>query len=285
MRQIMGLVWVVTVWCLAQDRISGRASAFQPSNEITLAEQALQAALRDGLRAQALTLVSPGFFRVDSNGALNNPSEFLSRIEPGAVWGTERTLHVNEYDDAAVVLGVSESTGRRFRFLRIWLRTGDGWRLLAFQVTPIDSSQPTNDAGRAPRQAKTENDFIVSTTARTPVERELVESFRGLQRAERNADSAGFAARTADDFQVVGFTGDVRTKAQRVEDIRRQSSDTSFPTVSEVDVQVIGAAAVMRALQEPTGGRPAFRWTRLWVRVNDQWRQVINQQTALTELR
>lgn len=268
--RLIAIICILPALCLAQ------------GEDVKAADRRFQAAVSQGSGVQASAAMHPSFYYVGDSGTFHYSSSFLRQVAARVARAIEQPGQVRVHGDAAAVFGESATDGRQSRFLRIWLKARGEWKLIAFQVTPLPSDQPSSGARPPNRQARSATDFIIDTAVRSDAEGELVDVFRTLQRAERSGDWAAFSAMTTDGFQVVSFNGDVRTKAQRIEEIRRQRPDTLYPAVDELKVRVFGSIAVMSARQHPViGAFPSFRWSRLWVKDGSQWRQAINQQTAV----
>jgi hypothetical protein len=258
-----------------------------PAANASKADQAFAQAVAARETGRVAPWLHDDFSWIDTAGTRRDRAGLLSDLHRAGGLGVEARVQVLAYDDAAVAFGDMRVASDSERFARIWVRTpSGGWRLLAYQVTRVASPSPVfRERGpTSVHSGRNATNFIVASSASTAREREIVDAFRAVQRAEHSADAAAYAALTADEFHVVGVLGQVGTKAGRFEAIRTQTASTPFPVVTDVRVRVFGDAAVMTATQEPVRGRP-LRFTRLWIRRDGRWQQVVNQQTAVAQLR
>lgn len=250
--------------------------------DLTEAEQAFEHAARNRLTETLARLLHQDYIWIDADGAQQTSARFLRHVKESADIDIDSNVRTRSYGATAIAFGETRDGPYAQRFTRIWVRTSAGWRLFAYQKTSItpspSSSQPQERRPDSP--SRDETNFIVNTTARTRAEREVVDAVRAINRAEHAPDWSAWAALTVDEFQVVNVRGHVDLKADRVNTIRQQLQSTAFPIVRDLRVRVFGNAAVMTAIQEPASARP-FRFTRLWVKTESGWRQVINQQTAI----
>jgi len=115
--------------------------------------------------------------------------------------------------------------------------------------------------------------------------RQMIEKYRTalLQR-----DIAALEKIWADDYIFVNASGEVRTKAQRIENLK--SGVTAFESINEkenITVRVYQNSAVATSRVtikgkysgQPIGGQ--YRSTHVWVKGPEGWQLVANQLTAL----
>jgi len=226
-------------------------------------------------------MLHPDFFWIDADGAQQSSARFLRHLKESADIDIDSNLQTRSYDTTAIVLGETRNGPYAQRFSRIWVRTNAGWRILAYQktfVTPGPGSSPPQERPLG-SPSRNETNFIVNTMGGGRVEREVVDALRAINRAEHAPDGSAWAALTADEFQLINVFGHVDQKADRVKTIQEAHS-TPFPVVRDLRVRVFGDAAVMTAIQEPASAGP-FRFTRLWLKTQSGWKQVINHQTAI----
>ena len=253
--------------------------------DLAQAEEAFEHAARNRQTETLARLVHQDFFWIDADGTQQTSGGFLRHIKESADIDVDSNVQTRSYGATAIAFGETRDSPYAQRFTRIWVRTSAGWRLFAYQKTSIvpnqNASQP--QANPAASTSRDETNFIVNTTARTSAEREVVDALRGVQRAEHAPDWSGWAALTVDEFQVVNVRGHVDLKANRIKTIRQQAQSTPFPIVRDLRIRMFGNTAVMTAIQEPALASP-FKFTRLWVKTNGGWKQVINHQTPTITL-
>jgi ketosteroid isomerase-like protein len=123
-------------------------------------------------------------------------------------------------------------------------------------------------------------------TREEAVIREVLEQERHIKDAMVHSD-ATFAERClADDYVAIGPLGNVTTKSEAV--AARKNSQLHYESVdfSEVAVRVYGEMAIVTARAEVKGtdlGQDfsgPYRFTRVWVKHNGEWKTVSYQATA-----
>lgn len=116
--------------------------------------------------------------------------------------------------------------------------------------------------------------------------REVLELERHTKDAMIHSDAAFTERSLADDYVAIGPLGDVITKADVIS--ARRTSQLHYVSVdfSEVAVRVYGDAAIVTARAEVKGtdlGQDfsgPYRFTRVWVKHNGEWKTVSYQATA-----
>jgi ketosteroid isomerase-like protein len=116
--------------------------------------------------------------------------------------------------------------------------------------------------------------------------REVLEMERQTKEAMVRNDAAFTERSLADDYVAVGPLGNVITKADVIS--ARRTSKLHYDSVdfSEVAVRIYGDAAIVTARAEVKGtdlGQDfsgPYRFTRVWVKQNGEWKTVSYQATA-----
>ena len=109
--------------------------------------------------------------------------------------------------------------------------------------------------------------------------------------AQIDADAAALARLYADDFIGVGPSGTVRTKPQVIADFTSGALKFESITTDDVQVHVYGNTAVetgRSTMQGQDKGRPVpqeTRFTRVWVKLQGQWRLVANHYSSQMALK
>jgi len=102
--------------------------------------------------------------------------------------------------------------------------------------------------------------------------------------AQRNTDTSAFARLLAPDFTFIGTSGSVRDRAGYA--ASRSGSwipqGTTF-TVSELQVRIYGATAVVTGRENTTGPRftGSTRFTHVWLLRQGKWQMVAAQRTEI----
>jgi ketosteroid isomerase-like protein len=125
-----------------------------------------------------------------------------------------------------------------------------------------------------------------TSTHEEAVIREVLEQERHTKDAMVHSDATFTERSLADDYVAIGPLGDVITKAEVI--ASRRTSQTHYESVnfSEVAVRVYGEMAIVTARAEVKGtdlGQDfsgPYRFTRVWVKHNGEWKTVSYQATA-----
>ena len=121
-----------------------------------------------------------------------------------------------------------------------------------------------------------------------------VSIIEGMEAARLEAglrkDVEAVSRATADDYMQIDADGNVLSKAAAMARIKSNYAKLRDNPVSEMVVRIYGDTAILTGLGRPQGtidGKASvpIRYTRVYVRRNNQWQVVHFQQTRLTELR
>jgi ketosteroid isomerase-like protein len=99
--------------------------------------------------------------------------------------------------------------------------------------------------------------------------------------ALRKGDEAALASIYADDFTVTTDTGDVQTKAQRLEWVKANTARLSTLDFQDLKTRVYGDTAVVTGRATSTGDAINSRIIQVWVKQGGTWRVVAGQNTAI----
>ena len=102
---------------------------------------------------------------------------------------------------------------------------------------------------------------------------------RDFLAAIRKGDEAALAPFYADDYTVTTETGDVQTKAQRLEWVKANTARLSTLEYQDLKTRVYGDTAVVTG--RATGGAINSRIIQVWVRQGGTWRLAAGQTTAI----
>jgi ketosteroid isomerase-like protein len=146
--------------------------------------------------------------------------------------------------------------------------------VFALAASPFSVGQMTDDKS-ASKNAK--------------VEQQLIDLEKQRNEAVVKGDTAALDKMTADDYEFTNPSGQVRTKAQILQDIK--SGELKYESIDTDDVKarVYGNAAVLtgRATTKgQSGGKDVsgqYRFTRVYVKGKGGWRSVAFQQTRVAE--
>jgi hypothetical protein len=186
-------------------------------------------------------------------------------------------IDVRVYGNGAITTGTQhvEDGGIVVRFLRVWVKQPDGWRLVAFQGTAISSDTSST---AAPSSVKTLPRPSPSPTRR--VDRAVLAADQSLLRAEAENDDAQNRELKTSDSTFVSRTG---SSAARVNDPSRvplKSEGASYDRVQAYgDIAVVQGALLWTDINGFSPG--ALRFTRVWVKQGDAWKLAAEQRTPI----
>lgn len=132
-----------------------------------------------------------------------------------------------------------------------------------------------------------------------PVQTARADDARTIQRLEEQirdavlrGDAAAFDRLLADDFTHTSHTGRFRSKADWLKGVKPGRSPYTAYAVDEQSIRVFGDTAVVTGRISPRGtnsrGEPItgqYRYVRVWVKRDAQWRAVAFQGTRIQEER
>lgn len=164
--------------------------------------------------------------------------------------------------------------------LRVWIKRGNDWRLLAYQEVRSLAAPPTSTPGIAGECINPCRE--VPYTPKSDNERGVIAAYQALETSSHAADASTWGKHVADEFVVISSNSDrVLSKEQRLEGLRRATKNGVSPT-RLVDAQMtdLEGVVVMRGHHAPDSGNP-LRVTRVWVKRNNVWQSALSYQTAI----
>jgi len=99
--------------------------------------------------------------------------------------------------------------------------------------------------------------------------------------ALRKGDEAALTSIYADDYTITNDTGEVQTKAQRLEWVKANTARLSGLEFQDLKVQVYGDAAVVTGRATSTTDGLNSRMIQVWVKQGGVWRLAAGQTTAI----
>ena len=99
--------------------------------------------------------------------------------------------------------------------------------------------------------------------------------------ALRKGDETALASIYADDYTVTTDTGDVQTKAQRLEWVKANAARLSTIEFQDLKTRVYGDTAVVTGRATSTDYGINSRLIQVWVKQGDTWRVVAGQNTPI----
>ena len=225
------------------------------------------------LSSDDILIVNPSGQLVDKKGASALPA--VPKI-------VAREMNTQVFGDVAVVTGVQSGVGQagdqEQRFARVWRKQNGQWVNVFGQVTPILTTPPPIDTTAVAKQVEPTK----WPEGKTQDERDVLKTQRALNELYAKKDAAGYAQLTADTFTRI--TNGVATRAEFLKavagtpDVKRvESNNSDFHFRSHGPIAVL--AYIDKAVGGPTQG---LRMTRIFVKQNGVWKQLVTQFTPIT---
>jgi hypothetical protein len=260
----------------------GSLCAQSLSDTIIERERALLAVEHTAQGGDAIYL--PSFEGINAQGGRQTRrpgSLFQSTADPNFV--LEQPLTVHPYQSAVLVTGVQAVGGvRRVRFVRVWVRDGDGddWKLAIHQgspigqranVTPVTSAAPAAGRGRA----------------LSDEEAAVLRIQEALWQGYAQHDAAIYERWTAPEFVSVTSLGQVIPRDQWLKDEIADNQEKRILSSQDVMVHIFGDVGVVTYLsivsRQDGTATSAQRRITIFARKNGSWQQVHAQSTTMVQ--
>jgi hypothetical protein len=236
-------------------------------------------AAANGDSASAAKFFDKDFTWTDAQGATISATEAV-RALPKPALGDESGADVTErtYGDAGAL---SASQGK-IHVLRLWVKRGDGWKLLVYhEVKQLD--QPSTSAGSGVKDCENPCKTVPFQPANES-ERAIITSWQALETGVTAHDAAAWAPHIADEFIQISSNSDHPiSKSGRMETLNKQKQSgvgsAPSPLVSAKMFDV-GDAIIMTCLHQPASGKPVHV-SRLWIKRDGNWIMSISYQTTI----
>jgi hypothetical protein len=239
------------------------------------ADRALVAALAQGDAGAAMALLDDDFNWVDLNGRILDKTQTLSAL-PKPPLGDEAGLTPTWHDHGEVATVAIERD--KIFVLRIWVKRGGGWRLIAYH----EVSQNLPAAPHGPGRKEWDNPcYTLPYKPRDADERDCLASWQELEIAVMQHEPEIWAQHVADEFMVVGAArrhSKADRKAVLEEQLRTGANSAPAPLVS---AKLFGFkdAMVMLCEHQPFHGKAA-RVSRVFVKRGGKWLMAVSFQTT-----
>lgn len=116
----------------------------------------------------------------------------------------------------------------------------------------------------------------VELSAQSQDERQIRAAEDAMGKAIADGDVVAYDKLAADDFQFITGAGAILKKSDRLA-LLKKGPTPGFTTVPD-SIRTFGNVAIVTGRQGLGG---AVRYTRVWVRQNNEWRAVVTQATAI----
>ena len=119
---------------------------------------------------------------------------------------------------------------------------------------------------------------VAHAAAQSKDEQQVLAAEQAMGKAIEAGDAVSYDKLTANDFQIIEASGAVRSKAERLAQMK--SPSPGFRTSNHV-IRIHGDVAIVTGRQGP--GEGPVRFTRIWVRQGNEWRAVVTQATLIQQ--
>ena len=158
---------------------------------------------------------------------------------------------------------------------------------LCLCAAPAAAQQPTTPA-QTPAQPAAQDSAqkpAGEKVAMAGAEQAVAARVQEFLAAIRKGEEATLAPFYADDYAITTETGDVLTKAQRLEWVKGNMARLSTLDYQDVKTRVYGDTAVVTGHATSKDGAINSRIIQVWVKQGDTWRLVGGQTTAIAPAR
>ena len=278
---------LATIACIALGvcavALGANAGQSQAGSTAQQADRTLLAAVGKGDAAAAGTLLDSQFEWTNPSGLVRNSSETLASISAlAADIRGETGVQAYSYDQLEVLTGTRPAA----RFMRVWARRPQGWRLFAMIDTPIvTGTSPPFSVPTGGQPADCDNPCRnIPFNPATPAQREMLTTFQRLKMDEWHPNPDDWAPYVLDGVDYVTSAAAL-SKADRLLRLaqQRQSGAASLPGDPVLFMRIVefGQSAVMLARHAPyRGGKPYYS-LRVWARRDGRWQLANTQQTTI----
>ena len=248
--------------------------------EVMKAEQVRLEARRKADSATLTRLAPDDQLTVGPNGQLQDKkaTAALAAVPKAST----REVKSQVFGDVAVVTGIQSGFGEKGdieqRFTRIWRKQGAQWLNVFGQVTRIATPPPAAASAKSSPVAPTQ-----WPETKTQDERDVLRVQRTLNEAFASKDAKGYALHTADTFVRINPDGSLSSRAELLTgvaatpDVKRVVSNNS-----DLRVRFYGpVASVTYVDRTPTGPAMGNRMTRVFVKQDNSWKQLVTQVTTI----
>jgi hypothetical protein len=239
------------------------AAAAMPADIAQVERQLAEA--RTSQNAGALRrLLAADYFQIGADGKTATTPSSLPASP--TVTGAE----AQALGDSVIVTGI-EHSGEATRFVRVWHRDHSAWRLVLAHFTPIGSRSSGSRSTSPLPPTVWPKDSDAERAAILTAQRTLNETF-----AQRDVKT--YAALTADSFVRITTDGRVIGRDDFMRDVAAAGPPRQDPNHSDFRVKLYGAFATLCYLNQAADTQ---RVTRVFVKQQGQWRQLLTQATVV----
>lgn len=245
---------------------------------IVKADHSFTEAVDKGEEGAVAAILDKDFEWTNTEGATSTKDDVLKNLAAlkgsGAAASDTRAFN---YGEVGFVDGIRDHE----RFLRVWVKRPEGWRLFNYLETPMKPKAGLpKGGGPCDNPCKT-----LPYTPTTEMDKAILEAWQKAKNDEWHPNASDWALRVADEFVIIN-DHTARTKAERVALLKEQeATGESGPPgdpINKIRMFDFGKnAAVMLSRHTPHhGGKPYYN-VRVWVLRDGRWQLVASQQTTI----
>ncbi len=184
-------------------------------------------------------------------------------------------MDVRTYDNGAIAIGIQRvGDGQAVRFLRVWVKQSDVWKVVASHGTAVASDTSYTGAPSS----------VVATPRASPTgppDRTVLAVENLLLRHESHNEDAEARALTTNDAIFVNHTGTPTVPYKDPRTIPLKSEICSWDRVQSYgDTAVVQGTLLWTDINGYTPGQ--LRYTRVWVRQDGAWKLAAEQRTSIS---
>jgi uncharacterized protein DUF4440 len=245
---------------------------------IVKADHSFTEAVEKGDASAVAAILDQQFEWTNTEGATSTKDQTLKNLAALKGNGEAATdTRAFNYGEVGFVDGIRDHE----RFLRVWVKRPEGWRLFNYLETPMKPKTGLpKGGGPCDNPCKT-----LPYTPTTAMDNSILEAWQKAKNDEWHPNASDWALRVADEFVIINDHTS-RTKAERVALLtKQQAAGEAGPPgdpIRTIRMFDFGKdAAVMLSRHTPhQGGKPYYN-VRVWVLRDGRWQLVASQQTTI----
>lgn len=282
-------IWPAILFAFSFVFVIGAPLIFSPAHAAgTEADivQAVDRAFLDALaKADSKTvrrMLASDFSWTTSDGEINNRSRALHALNSTAILDKDETEVQNHfYGRVATVRGVHSG----MRFLRIWARREDSWKLFAMIDTRVAPKAGPASVEAQAGQGDCDNPCrTVPYRPKTAMDKAILATWQKTKMIEWKPDAKAWASFIGEEFMIINNTT-IRNRAEREVIARKQeAAGVGTPGDPILAMRIIDFgdnAAVMFSKHFPVRGGKPYQNIRVWVLRDGRWQLAISQQSEV----
>ena len=281
MRRLATLACIALAFCAII--LSAQDAQAQGGSQALPTDRSWVAAVGKGDATAAGALIDAQFEWTNPAGQIRSRAEALANFSAlAANLQGETNVQSYSYDQLEVLTGTRPNA----RFMRVWARRPQGWRLFAMIETAIATgTAPPFATPTSGQTADCDNPCRnIPFHPETPAQREMLATFERLKVDEWRPNPDDWARYVLDDVFYVTSAAAL-SKADRVARLaqQRQTGAVVLPGDPVLTMRIVefGQSAVMLARHAPyRGGKPYYS-LRVWAYRDGRWQLANTQQTMI----